>query len=140
MAAGEQRSIHLPNTSESWPRVSENLRKISEGKLQDVEGFEKLYTCIESTRTGKAEPKFASLRRVLRDGDHVSERHFLDTLSPWIAGKALEVDSLFRDKNHQLPVRFPPLTFLPSTQEKMTASFSLFYFYSSVPSLMHLIS
>jgi poly(ADP-ribose) glycohydrolase len=96
-----QRSIILPNKLDSWAKVSENLRKMVQGEVRDVEGFERVYTSIESFRP---EPKFAGLRRVLRDGRHVSERHFLDTLLPWIASKALEVERLFRDQNYQLPL------------------------------------
>ena len=100
-------SIILPNKLDSWAKVSENLRKIVQGEVRDVEGFERVYTSIESYRPKISEPKFAGLRRLLRDGLHVSERHFLDTLLPWIASKALEVESLFRDQNYQLPVRSP---------------------------------
>ena len=101
-----KRSIILPNKLDSWARVSDNLRRIVQGGVQNVADFETAYTCIESFRPKLAEPKLEGLRRVLRDGRHVSERHFLDTLLPWIAGKALEVEDLFRDQNHQLPVRF----------------------------------
>ena len=105
--AGTEFSIILPNKLDSWAKVSENLRKIVQGEVRDVEGFERVYTSIEAYRPKIAEPKFAGLRLVLRDGRHVSERHFLDTLLPWIASKALEVESLFRDQNYQLPVRSP---------------------------------
>ena len=102
-----KRSIDLPNRLDSWAKVSETLRKIVQGEAKDVEGFETLYASAESSRSEYAGSKLEGLRRVLRDGQHVSERHFLDTLLPWIAGKALEVDSLFKDQNNQIPVREP---------------------------------
>ena len=98
--------VRLPNLLDTWPGVSETLRKICEGEVKDVETFEKLYatTDCNPARAVYGPPKFVALRRVLRDRDHVSEAHFLGTLLPWIAAKALEVEDLFIDHNHQLPV------------------------------------
>ena len=99
-------TIALPNTFETWPKVSENLRRIRGGQVRDVQEFEKLYTQLEvGKRTKDAELNFATLRRVLKDANAISERHFLDTLLPWIAGKALEVDDLFQAQGHEIPVR-----------------------------------
>ena len=100
--------LRLPNTLETWPKARETLRRIRDGEAKDVDTFEKLYAQNESPTITRARaaatPKFLSLRRVLRDGDHVSERQFLDTLLPWVAGKALDVEQLFLEHNHQLPV------------------------------------
>ena len=100
-------TIALPNTFETWPKVSENLRKIREGQVRDVEEFEKLYIQLEvgSKRAKDAKPTFATLRRALKDADAISEPHFFDTLLPWIAGKALEVDDLFKAQGHEILVR-----------------------------------
>ena len=102
--------LRLPNTLETWPKARETLRRIRDGEAKDVDTFEKLYALNESPTITRARaaatPQFVpvALRRVLRDGDHVSERHFLDTLLPWVAGKALDVEQLFLEHNHQLPV------------------------------------
>lgn len=74
--------------------------------MQDVEEFEKLYLQLEFTGDRALRtPKFATLRAVLKAAEHITESHFLNTLLPWIAGKALEVEELFRAQGHKLPVR-----------------------------------
>lgn len=105
MAEKERSTISLPNTYSSWAKVSENLRKIQEGRVREVHQFEELYPLLEFSRESDADPKFATLRHVLNDAEHITERHFLDTLLPWIARKALEVDELFRSRGHQISVR-----------------------------------
>ena len=100
-----EKTISLPNTFETWPKVSANLRSIQDGQVHDVEEFEKLYLQLEFTAARALRtPKFATLRSVLKKAEHVTESHFLDTLLPWIAGKALEVDELFQAQGSELPV------------------------------------
>ena len=73
--------------------------------MHDLEEFEKLYLQLEFTATRALRtPKFATLRAVLKKAEHITESHFLDTLLPWIAGKALEVEELFQPQDSKLPV------------------------------------
>lgn len=100
-----ENAISLPNTFETWPRVSENLRNIQEGQVHDVEEFEKIYLQLEFTaERALRTPKFATLRTVLKRAEHITESHFLGILLPWIAGKALEVDELFHAQGNKIPV------------------------------------
>lgn len=98
-------TVSLPNTFKRWPEVSENLKKIREGKIQELEEFEKVYTELEHYRESEATPTFSCLRHVLKDGKHFTEHHFLSTLLPWLADKALQVEELFKNEEHRLPVR-----------------------------------
>ena len=97
-------NIRLPNTLETWTQVCEVLKTISEGKVRSVEDFEDVYPKLFTTSKRYGHPKFASLRRVLKDAEYVSESHFLDTLLPWMARKALEVEELFKSQDHKLRV------------------------------------
>ena len=131
---GEKSAIRLPNTFEAWPRVSENLLKIRGGQVRDVQEFEELYTQLECSpkRAEDAKPNFATLRRVLKDANHISERHFLDTLLPWIAGKALEVGDLFTAQGHEISVREQPyfleIIAIPDAVFVQTKSLSTLFF------------
>ena len=103
-AARKGSTFSLPNTFKTWPRVSDSLRKIQEGQIRELQEFEKIYPQLEFSRESEADPKFGTLRHVLNDAKHITEPHFLGTLLPWIAGKALQVEELFRAEEHKLPV------------------------------------
>ena len=107
--AGRTKSkvVLLPNTYERWPEVGSVLTNIRDGEVCSLEDFERLYPRLEFERPHRVSqiPTFSSLRRVLRNGKHFTTAHFLSTLLPWIAAKALQVQELFKDKGHRLPVR-----------------------------------
>lgn len=98
-------TVGLPSTFKKWPEVSNSLQKIREGKVRELEEFEKVYTELEYQRESEATPTFSCLRHVLKDGKHVTEHHFFSTLLPWLADKALQVEELFKAEGHHLPVR-----------------------------------
>ncbi len=98
-----ERYVSLPNTRPEWSNLRVGLKNLAEKRVRGVEEFEAF---IESNDPYQViHPPFNVLRRVLKDADHVSEEFFAESLLPWIAKKALQVEELFQDCNHKLPVR-----------------------------------
>ncbi len=97
-----ERYVSLPNTRPEWSNLRVGLKNLAEKRVRGVEEFEAF---IESNDPYKViHPPFNVLRRALKDADHVSEEFFAESLLPWIAKKALQVEELFQDCNHKLPV------------------------------------
>lgn len=94
--------LDLPSTYKEWPKIAKDLKNLAEKKVRGVDAFEGI--CAEHDRWEQVRTPFSLLRRVLSDGTHVTEEFFCDSLLPWIAGKALKVEELFKDTDHQLPV------------------------------------
>ena len=94
--------VNLPSTYKQWPEIKDDLTNLAEKKLRGVDAFEDV--CKKHDRWEPIKPPFSLLRRVLSDGSHVTEEFFCETLLPWIAGKALQVEELFKDANQQIPV------------------------------------
>ena len=94
--------LDLPSTYKEWPKIAKDLKNLAEKKVRGVDAFEGI--CAEHDRWEQVRTPFSLLRRVLSDGTHITEEFFCDSLLPWIAGKALKVEELFNDTDHQLPV------------------------------------
>ena len=94
--------VGLPNTHKDWSRVKEGLQKIAEKHAVGLDAFERILELND--RWELVHPPFKALRRVLSEGNHVTEEHFCETLLPWIAKKALQVEVLFKDVDFELPV------------------------------------
>ncbi len=94
--------LSLPNTRPEWSKLREGLQKLAE---KQVRGVEELEAFIEGNdRWSVIHPPFDVLRRVLKDADHVSSEFFAETLLPWVAKKALQVEELFKEQGHKIPV------------------------------------
>jgi len=103
-AKSRAKLVNLPSTYKQWPEIKDDLRNLAEMKLRGVGAFEEV--CKKHDRWEQVKTPFSLLRRILSDGTHVTEEFFCETLLPWIAGKALQVEELFKDANQQLPVSF----------------------------------
>ena len=99
--------LDLPSKYKEWPNIAKDLKSlaVAEKKSHGVslDAFEVI--CAEHDRGEQVRRPFSLLKRVLRsDGTHVTEEFFCESLLPWIAGKALKVEELFKDTDQQLPV------------------------------------
>lgn len=97
-----KRFTSLPNTASEWPGVRGGLQKLAEKKVRGVEELEAFFE--RNDRYKVIHPPFNVLRRVLGEADHVTEEFFAETLLPWIAKKALQVEELFQEYGYKLPV------------------------------------
>lgn len=103
-AKSRAKLVNLPSTYKQWPEIKDDLRNLAKKKLRGVGAFEEV--CKKHDRWEQVNPPFSLLRRILSDGTHVTEEFFCEILLPWIAGKALQVEELFKDANQQLQVSF----------------------------------
>ena len=94
--------LDLPSKYKEWPKIAEDLKKLAEKKVRGVDAFEDI--CAKHDRWEQVRRPFSLLRRVLSDDTHVTKEFFCESLLPWIAGKALKVEELFKDTDQQLPV------------------------------------
>ena len=100
--AARSEFVELPNTQDHWKVLKTGLANLAEKKVKGLEAFEKLLS--ESDHWESVSTPFSLLRQVLSRDEHFSEEYFCETLLPWIAGKALQVEELFKDSGYKLPV------------------------------------
>lgn len=93
--------VELPNTQERWKNLKVGLTNVAEKKIKGLEAFEK-FVCENDLWESTSAP-FSLLRKVLAHDKHFTEEFFCETLLPWIAGKALQVEELFKNGS-RLPV------------------------------------
>lgn len=93
--------VELPHTQENWANLKSGLTELAEKKVKGLDAFEEFLS--KNDRWESLGTPFSLLRKVLSDGKHFTEEFFCETLLPWIAGEALRVEELFKDKN-RLPV------------------------------------
>ena len=98
MASLGKRSIRLPNTYDSWPKIKEDLSALSMKTRKGLDPFER---ALE--RDGES-VELALLKKVLTKAVYVTEEQFYETLMPWIAGKALQVETLFKETDYKIQV------------------------------------
>ena len=93
----------LPCKYKEWPNIAKDLKNLAEKQVRGIDAFEDI--CAKHDRWEQVRRPFSLLQRVLSaDGTHVTKEFFCESLLPWIAGKALKVEELFKDTNQQLPV------------------------------------
>ena len=102
--AAKIETVSLPNIGKEWSKVKDDLKKLAKKKVVGLDAFEAIYKAND--RWMNVAVPFNVLRRVLQDGTHVTEEFFCESLLPWIAGKALQVEQLFKETKHKLPVSF----------------------------------
>lgn len=94
-------SLTLPHGAPIWPTVKEKLQKVSDKTLLGLDGLSAVI--MISSEWGLDRPPLLSvLAKVLSRGDHFTTEQFSDDILPYIAGKALQVETLFEDKNIQV--------------------------------------
>lgn len=93
--------VELPNAQERWKNLKVGLTDLAEKKVKGLEAFEQ-FVCENDDRKFISAP-FSLLRMVVANDKHFTEELFCETLLPWIANKALQVEELF-DNETKLPV------------------------------------
>lgn len=90
--------ISLPNTYTTWPKLCDHLRALSGKSAKGPEAFQQT---LERDGENIA---LALLEKVLGKAQYISDDHFYETLLPWLASKALQVESLFEESNYTILV------------------------------------
>ena len=93
--------MELPNAQDHWENLKVGLTDLAEKRVKGLEALEKIVCENDHWETISA--PFTQLRRVLAEDKHFTEEYFCEKLLPWIAGKALQVEVLFKDAP-RLPV------------------------------------
>ena len=93
--------VELPNTQEHWLKLRVGLTDLAEKKVKGLEVLEEILA--ENDHGQAISTPLSLLRKVLSDGSHFTEEVFCETLLPWIAGKALQVEELFKESGYKLP-------------------------------------
>ena len=101
--AARSEFVELPNIQDHWKDLKVGLASLAEKKVTGLEAFEKILS--ENDHWESVSTPFHLLRQVLSRDGHFSEEYFCETLLPWIANKALQVEVLFKDNGYKLPVR-----------------------------------
>ena len=111
MMAARNEFVKLPNTQDHWKDLKVELANLAEKKVKGLEAFEKVLS--ENDHWQSVSTPFTLLRQVLSRDQHFSEEYFCETLLPWIANKALQVEKLFKDSvsGYKLPVSRTLLNF-----------------------------
>lgn len=89
--------MELPNAQERWKNLKVGLTDLAKKKVKGVEAFEQFVRENDDQKS-----PFSLLRMVVANDKHFTEEFFCETLLPWIASKALQVEELF-DKGTRLP-------------------------------------
>lgn len=87
--------MELPSSQERWESLEVGLKELAEKKVKGLEAFER-FVC-ENDHWDSISAPFSLLRKVLADDKYFTEEFFCETLLPWIAGKAVQVEQLFND-------------------------------------------
>ncbi len=95
--------VLLPPLYESWPKLKGDLNALAAKDIQGISSFEEVLE--KNDRWKNVHLPCNLLRGVLKDGIHFSTEHFCDTLLPWVAQKALDVEKLFKESEYKLKVR-----------------------------------
>ena len=90
--------VQLPNLHSRWPKLQSGLRTIRAVEKNDLGNLEAYFQDNEIAKN------LTILKKVIADGIHITEVHFLNVLLPWLADMALQVEVLFKEVNYKLPV------------------------------------
>ncbi len=91
-------TISLPNTYSTWPEISGHLAALSSKAESGPVAFQRV---LEYDGESVA---LSLLDKVLGKAQYITEDHFYGILLPWIADKALKVESLFKESNYSILV------------------------------------
>ena len=94
--------IHLPCTYNEWPKLKTDLCNLAEKKITGLDAFDEILK--ENDRWENIHLPHALLRRVLKEDKVFTQEYFCETLMPWIAGKAVQVEELFKESEYRLMV------------------------------------
>lgn len=111
--AARSEFVELPNIQDHWKVLKPGLKNLAEKRVKGLEAFEKILS--ENDHWESISTPFSLLRQVLSSDGHFTEEYFCETLLPWIAGKALQVDELFKDSGHKLPVSITRTVYATTT-------------------------
>ena len=93
-----KKKIALPSTYDTWPEIRGHLTALSSRAKRGPEAFH----CV--LERGGESVALDLLDKVLGKAEYITGERFYDELLPWIAEKALEVDSLFKESNDKIVV------------------------------------
>ena len=99
---GKKDFILLPVLYKSWPELKLDFSSLADKTLKGIDGFEEVVK--KNDRWENINTPFNLLRRVLEEEEFFSTDHFCDTLLPWLARKALDVEDLFKDSEYKITV------------------------------------
>ncbi len=88
--------ISLPNTYDTWHKKSGRLLSLSNKSERGPEAFQH---ALE--RDGE-NVTLALLDKVLAKAQYINDDRFYGTLLPWLASKALQVESLFKESKYTI--------------------------------------
>ena len=117
--------MELPNTQDHWKELKVGLAKLAEKKVKGLEAFEKILS--ENDHWESVSTPFSLLRQLLSRDTHFTEEYFCETLLPWIADKALQVEELFKDSRYKLPVSWSCMCTTTLYQEFVALYVSHYY-------------
>jgi hypothetical protein len=100
--AARSEFVELPNIQDHWKDLKVGLTNLAEKKVKGLDAFEKILS--ENDHWESVSTPFSLLRQILSRDAHFTEEYFCETLLPWIADKALQVEELFKDSGYKLPV------------------------------------
>ncbi len=95
--------IYLPNTYPSWKDLRKDLESLQRKEVVGIPALEDILK--KNDRWENIHPPFNLLNNVLKKDAHFTTEYFCETLLPWLAGKALQVQELFADQDFKIPVR-----------------------------------
>lgn len=104
MAKKREEFVLLPVLYESWPKLKADLKALAAKDITGISSFEEVLE--KNDRWENVGVPCELLRKVLREERFFSTEHFSDTLLPWLAQKALDVEHLFQDSEYKIKVSF----------------------------------
>lgn len=100
--AQREEFIHLPVLYENWPKIKADLKALADKDIKGISRFEEVLQ--RNDRWENVKVPCNLLRNVLEEERFFSTEHFSDTLLPWLAQKALDVEQLFKESDNKLKV------------------------------------
>ena len=94
---------NLPSKEKWWEEVEERLKNLASGSEKALDAYA---ATIQHTPywNDNDPPKLTVLKKVLDRGDYFTKETFCEDILPFVAMKALQMDSLF--KEDKFPVGF----------------------------------
>jgi poly(ADP-ribose) glycohydrolase len=99
--ATSSRKYTLPHGEAKWSQIKDQLEKLSNGTVKGVQGLREVIA-ISPQWANPNPPILNTLGKVLNDGEHWNIEEFGDDILPYIAKRAMEVETLFPEKTIDL--------------------------------------
>lgn len=96
-SAGEAPTISLPHGHKEWPQIKAKLQKLAEKIENDFDALAD--TIALSPEWGLDRPPMLNvLKKALHNGQYYTTEQFFQDILPYIASKALSVETVFPEK------------------------------------------